>query len=58
MADKELKCLSCGKRISNISGTVKFQCPSCGKYEMIRCKPCRVQARKYKCPECGFEGPN
>jgi len=33
-------------------------CPKCGKYQIIRCKHCREIVAKYKCPECGFVGPN
>ena len=55
---KELKCSSCKKSIANDSGSVRFMCPNCGKQEVIRCLSCRKSATKYKCPECGFEGPN
>ncbi|MFH1399609.1 MAG: zinc finger domain-containing protein [Candidatus Woesearchaeota archaeon] len=51
-------CLSCGKRTTNKSGSAIFPCPNCGKTTIVRCLHCRQIARKYKCPECGFEGPN
>jgi Zn-ribbon RNA-binding protein len=54
----QLICNGCGKRVTNTSGTVKFTCPSCGKAELVRCKHCREVAKKFKCPVCGFEGPN
>jgi predicted RNA-binding Zn-ribbon protein involved in translation (DUF1610 family) len=57
MAEKFV-CSSCKKQITNEKGSVKFMCPSCGKYQIIRCKHCRAIAAKYKCAECGFEGPN
>ncbi len=58
MTEKKLVCISCKKEISNSQGTVKFLCPNCSKYEIIRCQHCREIATKYKCPECGFYGPN
>ena len=57
MAEK-LICMSCKKQVTNETGSVKFMCPNCGKYEIVRCNHCRKIAAKYKCPECGFEGPN
>ena len=58
MTQEQLKCGSCKAIVANIVGSVKFQCPKCGKTEIIRCKHCRAIAAKYKCHECGFEGPN
>jgi len=55
---KEMKCISCSKRITNVVGSVKFKCPKCSKFEIIRCAHCRKIVAKYKCPECSFEGPN
>jgi Zn-ribbon RNA-binding protein len=52
------KCISCKKDITNDNGSVKFMCPGCGKYEIIRCTKCRQIVAKYTCPECGFIGPN
>ncbi len=57
MAEK-IYCSSCKVRITNIGGSAVFKCPNCGKSEIIRCANCRKLATKYKCPECGFEGPN
>ena len=56
--EKESKCSSCKTRIANIEGTAKFQCPKCGKMEIIRCKHCRAISAKYTCASCGFTGPN
>ncbi|PLW79893.1 RNA-binding protein [Candidatus Woesearchaeota archaeon] len=54
----EAKCSSCKKNVSNVTGTVKFVCPGCGKEEITRCVECRKNVVKYTCPSCGFEGPN
>jgi len=54
----EIKCSSCKTPVTNTSGTVSFDCPSCGNQELIRCKHCREVGVRYKCPECEFEGPN
>jgi predicted RNA-binding Zn-ribbon protein involved in translation (DUF1610 family) len=51
-------CISCKKRITNDNGSVIFNCPNCGKTEIVRCSKCRKIAAKYTCPECGFTGPN
>jgi LSD1 subclass zinc finger protein len=58
MVEEQLRCGSCKAIITNIEGSTKFQCPNCGKSTIIRCKHCREIAAKYKCQECGFEGPN
>jgi predicted RNA-binding Zn-ribbon protein involved in translation (DUF1610 family) len=52
------KCSSCKKQIANEAGSVVFMCPNCGKFEIVRCEHCRKISAKYKCHECGFEGPN
>lgn len=57
MTDKPTVCTSCKERVTNKS-VVRFMCPKCGNYEIIRCPHCRSIVAKYKCPECGFEGPN
>jgi hypothetical protein len=54
----QLICGSCKKRIANEQGSIVFKCPKCGKTDIIRCKHCREIVAKYKCHECGFEGPN
>ncbi|MBN2423318.1 DUF1610 domain-containing protein [Candidatus Woesearchaeota archaeon] len=56
--EKQLVCSSCKQRITNAKGTAVFMCPNCGKQQIIRCIDCRKTVVKYKCPECGFEGPN
>ena len=55
---KKSVCLSCKEDIANTQGSTSFLCPSCGKVEIVRCRHCRELATKYKCPECGFYGPN
>jgi predicted RNA-binding Zn-ribbon protein involved in translation (DUF1610 family) len=56
--EKQLLCSSCKKRITNTKGTAIFNCPNCGKSEIIRCIDCRKTATKYTCSQCGFTGPN
>lgn len=52
------KCTSCKTSVVNDTGAVRFPCPNCGKYTIIRCSNCKKIVTKYKCPNCGFEGPN
>jgi hypothetical protein len=52
---KDLKCSSCGLGISG-ENFVRFNCPACGKEEIVRCFVCRKNVRTYLC-KCGFEGP-
>ena len=47
---EEIKCISCEKPLTNVVGSVKFLCPSCGKAEIMRCKNCREIVSKYVCP--------
>jgi predicted RNA-binding Zn-ribbon protein involved in translation (DUF1610 family) len=58
MKETERICSSCKIEITNVDGTVQFNCPNCGKTKITRCKNCREIVAKYKCPECGFIGPN
>lgn len=58
MADKEKVCTSCKARIINNEGATSFSCPKCGEVVIVRCADCRKIATKYKCSQCGFEGPN
>ncbi len=51
-----VRCTSCGITISGEAYT-SFKCPEGGEEEIVRCKKCRKQSNKYKCPECGFTGP-
>jgi predicted RNA-binding Zn-ribbon protein involved in translation (DUF1610 family) len=55
---KDMVCSSCKRRITNIEGSVIFTCPKCNKAEIVRCKNCREIVARYKCSNCGFEGPN
>ncbi len=52
---EELKCTSCGVGVLG-KNFVRFECPACGKEEIIRCLPCRKNLRNYTC-KCGFVGP-
>jgi len=52
------RCISCGKELTNLKGSVIMPCPGCGKQEIARCFYCRRQAARYNCPECRFSGPN
>ena len=57
-ATGQVTCVSCKKRITNLEGTTRFQCPKCTKYEIVRCGHCRTIVAKYTCPGCAFVGPN
>jgi hypothetical protein len=35
----------------------KFYCPNCHQVFVWRCEKCRKFSRRYKCINCGFEGP-
>ena len=56
--EEQNRCVSTGRDISNDSGSVTFKCPNCGIGEIIRSQQSRRLASKYKCANCGFEGPN
>ena len=53
---KKLICSSCYKSIQE--GATIFECPACGKQKIVRCNHCKKVGIKYKCGNCGFEGPN
>ncbi|MEE2629913.1 MAG: zinc finger domain-containing protein [Candidatus Thermoplasmatota archaeon] len=48
-------CASSGTPLVDSEST-SFPCPGCGTV-LGRSQRCRVQAVKYICPECRFEGP-
>jgi LSD1 subclass zinc finger protein len=58
MPEEKLVCISCKKKIANLKGAARFKCPQCLKATIVRCAHCRQTVIKYKCPECGFVGPN
>ncbi|MCS7097206.1 MAG: zinc finger domain-containing protein [Candidatus Methanomethylicia archaeon] len=49
-------CVSCKYPILPFEKGVMFPCPNCG-YILWRDKRCRKLASKYRCFNCGFEGP-
>lgn len=53
----DLKCTSCKENVVSQENFTKFNCPMCGKSEIIRCLRCRKTGNIYICPDCGFEGP-
>ncbi len=58
LTGKGERCISCNTSVVNERGAVKFNCPNCGKYQIIRCENCRRIVTKYECPLCHFIGPN
>ncbi|MEK6949208.1 MAG: zinc finger domain-containing protein [Nanoarchaeota archaeon] len=58
MPTKKLLCSSCKNNVASSRGTTVFNCPACGKTEIVRCMHCRKTAAKYVCFSCNFEGPN
>ena len=52
-----LFCISTKERITNDIGRVIFPCPKCDS-RIVRSSKARKIAIRYKCPSCGFEGPN
>ncbi|MHA1990442.1 MAG: zinc finger domain-containing protein [Candidatus Hodarchaeales archaeon] len=38
-------------------GTVRFDCPECNQFLIIRCGRCRNLGNQFKCHNCGFSGP-
>ena len=57
MAEKELRCSSCGKQIEAERDWVRFQCPHCNKAEILRCEKCKRMVNPYTCPKCKLRGP-
>ncbi|HJM76996.1 MAG: zinc finger domain-containing protein [Candidatus Thalassarchaeaceae archaeon] len=55
MARREVVCVSSGRPLVEDEST-SFPCPECST-PIGRSQRCRVQAVKYICPECRFEGP-
>ncbi|RMD58632.1 RNA-binding protein [Candidatus Woesearchaeota archaeon] len=53
-----VQCITCKKQLLGQTGAARFSCPKCLKTEIVRCNDCRKIAARYRCPECGFEGPN
>ncbi|HJO42072.1 MAG TPA: zinc finger domain-containing protein [Candidatus Thalassarchaeaceae archaeon] len=55
MAARADMCTSSGLPLVEAKSTA-FPCPDCGE-SIGRSERCRVQAVKYICPGCRFEGP-
>ncbi|MFX0092377.1 MAG: zinc finger domain-containing protein [Candidatus Hodarchaeota archaeon] len=52
------RCTSTNKAISpSDHGAVRFSCPNCAGFKIIRSSQARRFGIKYSCPNCGFEGP-
>src|SRR5690606_36587460 len=49
------KCTSCNAPLAE-EGAAEYGYPTCG-YEIRRCVRCREQSIPYRCPKCGFGGP-
>jgi predicted RNA-binding Zn-ribbon protein involved in translation (DUF1610 family) len=50
-------CASCSRPVKPGERAVKFLCPNCHQVLIWRCEKCRKFSRRYKCSDCGFEGP-
>jgi len=44
--------------VANEKGVTRFNCPNCGKPEIVRTKHQKRIAVRYTCKYCGFSGPN
>lgn len=58
MEDKIKQDTTTGTSLANDVGSTSFPCPNCGKHIIRRTKKSREIVVQYKCPECGFVGPN
>ena len=58
MTSEKTVCGTTKQDIANDQGNVRFLCPKCGDYEIVRSRHAREIVAKYVCPKCGFEGPN
>jgi Zn-ribbon RNA-binding protein len=50
-------CNSCNRPIKPAERAVHFNCPNCHETVIWRSEKCRKFSRRYKCLNCGFEGP-
>jgi len=50
-------CTSCTRPILPGTKAVRFNCPNCHQVLIWRDELCRKFSRRYKCVNCGFEGP-
>ena len=58
MEKSSYKCTSTGASVTNDHGSAVFNCPGCGKQQIVRSYNARQTSVKYTCPGCGFIGPN
>ena len=54
---KDMKCVSCGRKVESEQNWVEFKCPGCGKTRILRCEKCKKLENQYTCEKCGFVGP-
>lgn len=52
-----MRCTSCGVKLDTQQNWVEFECPSCGKENIMRCERCRKIVNPYECGSCNFRGP-
>ncbi len=46
------------RKRTNEPKSTAFKCPACGKSTIVRTFNERQIVSQYRCPECGFTGPN
>jgi predicted RNA-binding Zn-ribbon protein involved in translation (DUF1610 family) len=52
------RCSSSKKPVSpDDVGTVRFLCPNCGNFTIVRSSQSRSLGNPYLCHNCGFKGP-
>jgi len=49
-------CNACGKQVRPGELSESFACPKCRNVRIWRCEGCKGKSKKYRCPECGYEG--
>lgn len=54
---EKIICSTCGNHVMSKNNFVQFECPDCGKSNIVRCKTCKDLGNKYQCKECEFVGP-
>jgi hypothetical protein len=55
---KLTNCSCCQSQISpDDLGVVKFNCPNCNEFPIVRCSKCRNLGNLFRCHNCNFTGP-